>query len=258
MSKDKADNKELILSWLCIALFFCMPLSVAAAREVVRERTAIPGEENRFMVHSHYGNECEGGPIPTVELTRNPEHGRVIVRESVETVMRPGHLCHGRRIDGIGIFYIPEPGYLGTDEFAYHRNDENGNLVFDMVLQVSVGEYEVRLDGEPVVKHGWRCKDENTILIESVAAEPHGIDGLVAMAKVNFVPVDSTVEYEYSSRHETPFGRGAFEFSGTFPDEWLESGEAEFYISAPGRREIKWTLQRDTCKVTIDTVVIVE
>lgn len=243
---------------LGVATSLCMPFSVAVANEIVRERTAIPGAENRLMTHSDYGERCEGGPVPTVELTRHPEHGSVVVRESTETVNRPGHLCHARMIDGIGIFYIPEPGYVGTDEFAYHRNDENGDLVFNMVLQVSVGEYEVRIEGDPSIKQGWRCDDENTVAIESITANRYGVDGLVGVAKVKFKPIDDVVEYEYASRNESPFGKNDSEYSGTLPAEWVEKGEAEFYISSPGRREIEWTLQRGACKVTVDAVVIVE
>lgn len=241
-----------------IAIALGMPLTVAAAKNIVRERTAIPGEENRLMTHSDYGEKCEGGPIPTVELTRHPEHGRVVVRESVETVMRPGHICHERKINGVGVFYIPEPGYVGIDEFAYHRNDEKGNLVFDMALQVSVGEYGVRIEGDPSVKHGWRCDDKNTVTIESVTVDRYGVDGLVGVAKVKFTPLDDAVEYEYASKNESPFGKSDFEYSGTLPAEWVQKGEAEFYISSPGRREIEWTLQRGACKVTVDAVVIVE
>jgi hypothetical protein len=109
-----------------LAIFGAVSLiSVARADEPIRiERHTTVGQEVMLRTHQQFTSNCQSQLPPRVEVIHAPEHGRIDIREADfvnnGTVVGSAH-CAGMKLHGIQIYYIPEPGFQGSDSVVWDR-----------------------------------------------------------------------------------------------------------------------------------------
>lgn len=108
----------------------------ASADTRQREVSVSSGQMERLFVHSNYGRNCKGGPLPKISFKKLPANGQAATGKSVETVKRQGHNCNGKKIDGVGIFYQSKPGFKGTDRVVYQRGTGKNAFTMDVTITV--------------------------------------------------------------------------------------------------------------------------
>ncbi|QRY33289.1 MULTISPECIES: Ig-like domain-containing protein [unclassified Variovorax] len=98
-------------------------------REHTWQRSTTAGQEVRIFTYVQQRSDCSQGPDPVVTIRTKPAHGTVSVRPGSVTVGPPrfGAVdCSGRTLSGQGIWFVPEPGFSGTDQFDYEVQFTNG------------------------------------------------------------------------------------------------------------------------------------
>ena len=89
--------------------------------------TAQTGHRTEMAVHTRFDGQCRAARVE-ITLIKPPAHGTVTwgPKDSViPAVNRNGvpqpPQCVGRTIPGVAIYYQPNPGFVGTDNFRYRR-----------------------------------------------------------------------------------------------------------------------------------------
>ena len=97
----------------------CLLLAAHAAEAAYIHRSAIAGKPIRLIFLFFVNPDCSSRELPTVRITQNPQHGRVQVSKTQDFPTYPESnsrsVCNSRRVDGIAVSYVAEPGYLGGD-----------------------------------------------------------------------------------------------------------------------------------------------
>lgn len=120
---------------LTFALFAALAFtSVAHAQnDGVKERTfrrsTTAGQEVRIFTYVQHRSDCTQGPDPGITILTKPAHGTASVRADT-AVIGPSRFgavdCSGRSLSGLGVWFTPEPGFAGTDQFEYQVQVSNG------------------------------------------------------------------------------------------------------------------------------------
>lgn len=104
-----------------------LALSLVALRAQAEEPTALnrhtpAGQEVRVGNYGHWSANCNSGAVPKATVLRQPEHGRVDMREGLfkaTHILIGNSQCEGTTLNGRLIYYIPDPGFKGTDRLLY-------------------------------------------------------------------------------------------------------------------------------------------
>jgi hypothetical protein len=103
------------------ALALCLTATAWADGEI--SRTTPAGKEVLVRDHTEVTTSCTGS-MPVIDITHPPAHGKVDVRPA-HFVFRAGSgyaavkSCEGRDVDGGGVWYTPQAGFKGVDDFSY-------------------------------------------------------------------------------------------------------------------------------------------
>jgi hypothetical protein len=66
--------------------------------------------------------DCSSAGTPTVRITQQPRHGRVVVVRTRDftsfSLSNPRSACNSRRVSGVSIRYISQRGYTGYDSLS--------------------------------------------------------------------------------------------------------------------------------------------
>jgi hypothetical protein len=93
-------------------------------------RAVQAGAELRVFTYATWTAGCDPEPPPTIKILTQPAHGKAELRPGPATVrfVRQGAPdCTGKVIPGLGVWYIPAPGFHGADKFdANITPGENG------------------------------------------------------------------------------------------------------------------------------------
>ena len=95
--------------------------TVVSRQQTIR-RTATPGQEVKIFTYASFNRQCQSNNQPQITLRIRPAHGTVAIRpgQSTVSVIREGAPdCTGKTYLGTAVFYTPEPGYRGSDQFDY-------------------------------------------------------------------------------------------------------------------------------------------
>ncbi|WP_311767782.1 DUF2846 domain-containing protein [Burkholderia sp. Bp8963] len=96
--------------------------SALAGSELKRVATT-RGNEVKLSWHATWNKQCVAGKAPDLTFTRQPEHGRVEVREESFPLSNTSSMaapCDGTTVLGKVVYYIPNADYHGYDEVDYH------------------------------------------------------------------------------------------------------------------------------------------
>jgi len=116
---------------LIVGLAFCLIVVPAfgrsgAAPVMPREQTfrnSVPaGEDLRVFTYARWHRDCSPESPPQIVLRTQPAHGTVTLRPGPSTItnIRDGMPdCTGRTYQGLGVWYLPLPGFRGVDQFDW-------------------------------------------------------------------------------------------------------------------------------------------
>jgi hypothetical protein len=95
------------------------------------QRHAAPGHEIRINVYMQHGRDCSPMRNPTIDVDTKPSHGMVSIRDyaGISSAPRIGAIdCTGKPLTGLAVYYTPDAGFTGTDQFDYSVAFSNGGL----------------------------------------------------------------------------------------------------------------------------------
>ena len=112
-------------------------------RVVPRERSmhmaTQAGQELHVFTYTSWHRDCSPEPPPQITLRMQPAHGSILLRPSPSTVsvIREGSPdCTGRTYPGIGVWYVPAPGFRGADQFDYNVVSLNSSSHDTVIVDV--------------------------------------------------------------------------------------------------------------------------
>lgn len=121
------------LGYLCAGVL--LPVGIAgaeAASTVEVDRQTAEGREVRLSTEVSWDHQCQRQGTPLVTVVAPPSSGEISTRPASKTVQ--GNLvgstsCTGMRMEGVGVFYAPQPGFRGSDHVRYDVRYPNGQTV---------------------------------------------------------------------------------------------------------------------------------
>ncbi len=94
-------------------------------------RTVAAGKTTMINHHESWHGECEQGPLATIDITKQPSHGKINVTIQMQKIEKNeiggGDKCIGRSVKGVAVYYTPQNGFTGTDTFSYDRITADGH-----------------------------------------------------------------------------------------------------------------------------------
>jgi len=98
------------------AALLCAPLFCASAHA---QRYVPSGGSVKLTFFCNINPDCSASGLPTVRITKQPEHGRVSVSQTRDFCYfqpsNPRNVCNNRRVSGVGVRYTAQRGYTGYD-----------------------------------------------------------------------------------------------------------------------------------------------
>ena len=110
-----------------------MSLCVAAAEPpVIVKKTTVAGKEVLLRGFAEFDAACNLKHVQTIAVATRPGHGQVETRPG-DVVIGPnwvggGH-CEGTTLHGVNVYYVPAPGFTGTDRFSLDVGYSSGRNV---------------------------------------------------------------------------------------------------------------------------------
>ena len=101
--------------WTLVILIFGSATWVLAQAQIV-ERTA-KGQPNKDIQVGIYINvrpDCTSGPLPSIQLIKPPEHGKVVVRKANISATNYKQ-CLALEVPAFVAYYRSSPDFFGTD-----------------------------------------------------------------------------------------------------------------------------------------------
>ncbi len=89
-------------------------LAFAQVQTVNRVANGQPDTDIRVGVYANVRPDCTSGPLPSIQLTSPPEHGKVTVKRAKITVTNYKH-CLAMQVPGFSVFYRSRPDFAGVD-----------------------------------------------------------------------------------------------------------------------------------------------
>jgi hypothetical protein len=118
---DDEQNEGAIVRLILASLAFAAVAIPAwgqniMSREQTFRRSVQAGQELRVFTYARWHTDCRPSDPPRVVLRTSPTHGTVSLRPGPSTVsfIREGMPdCTGRTYQGLGVWYVPAPGFRG-------------------------------------------------------------------------------------------------------------------------------------------------
>ncbi|MBV9784268.1 MAG: hypothetical protein JO264_10650 [Acidisphaera sp.] len=92
------------------------------SREQTFHRSGSAGQELRVFTYGRWHQDCTAMEPPQLVLRTAPAHGTVSFRPGPtrSTRLREGAPdCTGNIYPGLGVWYVPTPGFHGVDQFEW-------------------------------------------------------------------------------------------------------------------------------------------
>ena len=86
------------------------------------QRTVVNGKTSQLYFFASINPDCSARGYPTVNITQQPQHGRVKIARGQDFVTFPESnvrsACNRRRVGGVGLHYTAQRGYTGPDSIG--------------------------------------------------------------------------------------------------------------------------------------------
>ncbi|MEZ2222288.1 Ig-like domain-containing protein [Rhizobium sp. RCC_161_2] len=128
-----------------MALSGCVSAPIGGAKQIQFSGKVAPGKKTRITSASLVKQDCTFASFPYTGIIKQPargkidiEHGPVASKFSKDST---AYMCSGRTVQGNIIFYTPNPGFVGTDQFTVRLTGLNTDgTVQDGTFVVHVGK----------------------------------------------------------------------------------------------------------------------
>ncbi len=105
----------------------------AAGADLIRlDRQTTAGKEVLIRGFAEFDANCKLVKAQSITVATKPANGNVETRPG-EVVVGPNWVgavnCEGTRLNGVKVFYVPRPGFTGTDAFAFDVAYAKGRVV---------------------------------------------------------------------------------------------------------------------------------
>ena len=121
----------MVRAWIAFLLAGAVLIGVsenAAAQLENKSRTikGLPNTDLRVGVYVNVRPDCTAGPLPSIQLTSQPEHGKVTVKRGKVSATNYKQ-CLAFELPGFIAFYRSRPDFSGTDAFTLEVKFPDGN-----------------------------------------------------------------------------------------------------------------------------------
>ena len=83
------------------------------------QRYVASGQTLKLYFTASVNPDCSAAGMPTIRVTKPPEHGRVSIKQTRDFLAFPQsdtrNVCNRRRVSGVVISYMSQRGYTGSD-----------------------------------------------------------------------------------------------------------------------------------------------
>jgi len=114
-----------------VAACFAVAAFAAEPPIVVKKRTRA-GQEVVLRGFAEFDGQCRLKQVPSIVVACAPTGGSVETRPG-DVVIGPNWVgagqCQGTTLRGVQVFYVPAPGFAGTDRFALDVGYSEGRTV---------------------------------------------------------------------------------------------------------------------------------
>ena len=100
-------------TWALLAFVSSAPV-LAQVQTVNRMANGQPDTDIRVGVYANVRPDCTPGPLPSIQLTSPPEHGKVTVKTAKITVTNYKQ-CLAMEVPGFAVFYRSRRDFAGVD-----------------------------------------------------------------------------------------------------------------------------------------------
>jgi hypothetical protein len=105
------------------ALSMALAIGAAGAAEppTIVKRQTVAGKDVLVRGFAEFDASCNLVRVQTVAVVAPPQNGKVETRPGpvvVGTNWVGGVHCEGTKLQGVNVFYVPAPGYRGSDRFS--------------------------------------------------------------------------------------------------------------------------------------------
>ncbi len=83
-----------------------------------------------MLQNVHLNGDCKFIDYPRVDIVEQPKHGRIeivhqpVIADSGGKKMK----CDKVKANGVAVYYISQPGYVGSDRFILRTPEESGRI----------------------------------------------------------------------------------------------------------------------------------
>lgn len=128
-----------------MALSGCVSAPISGAKQTQFSKRIAPGTKTKITGASIVKQDCTFAALPYTGIIKPPAHGKVDVEHGPVAAKfakeSPAFVCSGRPVQGNNIFYTPNPGFVGTDQFTVRLTGLNTDgKVQDATFVLHVGK----------------------------------------------------------------------------------------------------------------------
>jgi len=119
MSSSLKRNRS-PLALVSLALTFA--ISACGSIPIVEDKYNVKaGKEVSTAYYTAWNGDCSTR-TPSIRIVNKPTNGAVVIRPKKQKIgsgaeLGKNNLCEGKTVIGSEVFYVPNSGYTGTDEF---------------------------------------------------------------------------------------------------------------------------------------------
>lgn len=128
-----------------MALSGCVGTPIGGAKQSHFSGSAAPGKKTKITSTSLVKQDCTFAGFPYTGVIKQPAHGKVDIEHGPVTAKfskdSTAYLCSGKTVQGNIVYYTPNPGFSGTDQFTLRLTGLNTDgTVQDGTFTVHVGK----------------------------------------------------------------------------------------------------------------------
>ena len=129
-------QKVVWLTWAAVVIGSSATV-LAQVQTVNRVANGQPDTDIRVGVYTNVQPDCTPGPLPSIQLTSPPEHGKVAVRTAKITVTNYEQ-CLAMEVQGFAVFYRSRSDFAGVDVLTIEVRFPGGRTELQRV-SITVG-----------------------------------------------------------------------------------------------------------------------
>lgn len=99
-----------------VSILFLFLVSTFAQADTIR-RTVPANKTSGVGAHGTYNEYCNASAIPQMKVSREPKNGKVTFKQVSFKLGEEAGRCAGRSVKGVAVYYKPNRGFRGKDEF---------------------------------------------------------------------------------------------------------------------------------------------